>query len=125
MINFGSIPNSSKKGIKIATSSMTSPDVCFVPSDNRICVVNLETGEHISTLRGHYNLVNCCVFHSDTQDLFSGGNDHCILTWTPHTEAVHAYSRHLSERSKPQQKPSNFTKRTAASNLDNWSSDED
>ena len=123
MINFGSIPNSSKKGVKIATSSLTTPYVCFVPSDNRICVFNLETGEELTTLRGHYNRVNCCAFNTDTQDLFSGGNDHCILTWTPQTESELAFSKHLSEEDKPRNQ--SFTKRTGASQLDNWSSDED
>lgn len=125
MVNFGCIPNSSKKGVKIALSALTRPDICFVPSDNRIFVLNLESGELLLPLRGHYNRVNCCAFNADTQDLFSGGNDHCILTWTPQTDSELAYSKHLSEKLKSESKTKSFTKRTAASQLDNWSSDED
>ena len=124
LVNFGKITNNSKKGVTMAVSCATDPAIVYVPSENNINVFDVHSGEKISCLRGHYNRVNCCLFHPQTQELFSGGNDRCILTWVPETDAVSAYSAHLKEGEAPKRKRTNFTQRTAAT-LDTWSSDED
>ena len=126
LVNFGRISNKNKKGVQFAVSCDTNPDIVFVPSETNLEMFLMSTGEKIGTLRGHYNRINCCVFHPHTQEVFSGGNDRCILTWVPETEAVLAYNRHLSETDSKGDsgKRTSFVQRIGAS-LDNWSSDED
>ncbi|XP_071118181.1 DNA excision repair protein ERCC-8-like [Haliotis cracherodii] len=121
MVNYGSIENDSKKNIQIGLSQGGCPDVIFVPNDGNIDILDLHKGGYINTLRGHYNVVNCCLFNTNSHELFSGGSDRNILVWVPHTDS--AYDEHLKDDSKSIQNPS-FVKRIAAT-ADTWSSDED
>ena len=124
LVNFGKVTNSSKKGVKMAVSCRTDPTIVFVPTENNIDAFNVHTGEQVTCLRGHYNRVNCCTFHAHTHELYSGGNDRCILTWVPDTDAVTAYQQHLRDAVPAKPAPSSFTRRIAAT-ADTWSSDDD
>lgn len=37
----------------------------------------------MSVLQGHYERVNCCVFHPNYEEMYSGSKDRQILVWTP------------------------------------------
>ncbi|XP_066567519.1 DNA excision repair protein ERCC-8 [Amia ocellicauda] len=83
LVNYGKVSNDSRKGLKFTVSRGCSPEFVFVPCGSAIAVYTLHTGELITTLRGHYNSVDCCDFHADFQDLYSGGKDCNILAWIP------------------------------------------
>ena len=83
LVNYGRIKNPSRKAVKFAVSCNTSTDLVFVPTRSDIIVYEVSSGKHVMTLRGHYNNVNCCTFHSHFQVLYSGGNDCNILAWKP------------------------------------------
>ncbi|KAK6179260.1 hypothetical protein SNE40_011663 [Patella caerulea] len=121
LVNYGNIENDGRKSIKFSLSSGACPDVIFVPDDSNLTMLDLHGGNQIKTLRGHYNQVNCCVFHHDRQELYSGGNDRNVLVWLPQTD--HAYDDFLKTDSKTKDKHS-FTKRIAAT-TDTWSDDDD
>lgn len=123
MVNYGQVVNTVKKAVQLTTSSSSSPQVLFVPSDSNIEVFDLFKGVHLTTLSGHYNFVNCCISHPDSQYLFSGGADRNILVWVPGTE-TEDYDEHLRTVSK-----AGRTERTgvthSAATADTWSSDDD
>ncbi|XP_041108055.1 DNA excision repair protein ERCC-8 [Polyodon spathula] len=83
LVNYGKVSNESRKGLKFTVSSGCSPEFVFVPCGGTIAMYALYTGELITMLRGHYNSVDCCEFHPDFQDLYSGGKDCNILAWVP------------------------------------------
>ena len=83
LVNFGRVHNPCRKAIKLCQSTGTSDQVVFVPSGSSIEVYNVVTGNHVVTLRGHYNNVNCCIFHRYFQAIFSGANDTNLLVWLP------------------------------------------
>lgn len=124
LINYGKVPNDSKKLVQLSVSSGCSPDVLFIPNHSNIDMFDIYTGEKIDRLKGHYNSVNCVKVHHPTQDLYSGGNDRNILIWTPDTDS--AYEDHVKAESE--------LKNTVTEGLrpnrntvmvDTWSSDED
>ncbi|XP_030047490.1 DNA excision repair protein ERCC-8 [Microcaecilia unicolor] len=83
LVNYGKVCNESRKGLKFTISDGCSPDFVFVPFDSRIAVYTLYAGELITMLRGHYSDVDCCVFQSNFQELYSGSKDCNILAWVP------------------------------------------
>ena len=102
----------------------TKPELVFVPSDSDIFVYDLVSGKKHSTLRGHYNQVNCCTFHHPYQDLYSCGNDRNILVWKPLVETTLAYDEFLhSSSSSKDVRTNSFVRRIGTA--DSWSSDED
>ncbi|XP_028661276.1 DNA excision repair protein ERCC-8 isoform X1 [Erpetoichthys calabaricus] len=83
LVNYGKVYNESRKGLKFTVSKGCSPEFVFVPSGSEIAVYALFTGKLITMLRGHYSYVDCCEFHPDFQELYSGGKDCNILAWIP------------------------------------------
>ncbi|XP_026098691.1 DNA excision repair protein ERCC-8-like [Carassius auratus] len=83
LVNYGKVVNESRKGLKFTVSRGCSPEFVFVPCGSAVAVYGLHSGELITMLRGHYNNVDCCEFHPDYQELYSGGKDCNILAWVP------------------------------------------
>ncbi|KAI1900151.1 hypothetical protein AGOR_G00047060 [Albula goreensis] len=71
LVNYGRLVNESL------------PEFVFVPCGSSVAVYGVHTGELVTMLRGHYNNVDCCEFHPDSQELYSGGKDCNILAWVP------------------------------------------
>ncbi|KAJ8040870.1 DNA excision repair protein ERCC-8 [Holothuria leucospilota] len=83
LINFGKVVNDSGKSVKIACSVGSNPSAAFIPSTNDVDVYDLQNGEMVYDLKGHYHNVNCCTFHPHLQELYTGGNDSNVLVWEP------------------------------------------
>ena len=124
MVNFGRVTNESKRSVKITISGGSKPQLVFVPSVSDILIYDLVSGTKVSTLRGHYNQVNCCTFHHAYHDLYSCGNDRNILIWKPLLDTTLAYDEFLHNGSKSKEDRTNsFVRRIGTA--DSWSSDED
>ncbi|XP_026177933.2 DNA excision repair protein ERCC-8 isoform X2 [Mastacembelus armatus] len=83
LVNYGKVCNESRKRQQLTVSRGCSPEFVFVPCGSSVAVYALHTGELVTMLRGHYNNVDCCAFHPDYQELYSGGKDCNILAWVP------------------------------------------
>lgn len=83
LVNYGKVCNESMKGLKFTVSSGCSPEFVFVPYSSTIAVYTLYSGELVTMLRGHYSNVDCCVFQSNFQELYSGSKDCNVLAWVP------------------------------------------
>ncbi|XP_028852400.1 DNA excision repair protein ERCC-8 [Denticeps clupeoides] len=83
LVNYGKVVNESRKGLKFSVSKGCSPEFMFVPSGSSVAMYAVHTGELVTMLNGHYNSVDCCEFHPDYQELYSGGKDCNILAWVP------------------------------------------
>lgn len=124
IVNFGKIPNESKRAIRFDVSHNCIPDLVYVPSEGNILAYDLHLGFKVKTLLGHYNSVNCCTFHPFHQELYSGANDRNLLIWTPDGEQTRAYDEYLRTKS---QESKRSTTAISLRNVtaDTWSSDED
>ena len=71
------------------------PELVFVPTRNNIDIVDVMSGEHCGTLRGHYSQVNCCEFNENTLTLFSAGSDRNILMWTCVPSTYDIYNKYI------------------------------
>ncbi|XP_006047022.1 DNA excision repair protein ERCC-8 isoform X3 [Bos indicus] len=83
LVNYGKVYNDSRKGLKFTVSSGCSSEFVFVPYGSTIAVYTIYSGEQITMLKGHYKSVDCCVFQSNFQELYSGSRDCNILAWVP------------------------------------------
>nr|XP_035956975.1 DNA excision repair protein ERCC-8 isoform X7 [Halichoerus grypus] len=83
LVNYGKVCNDSRKGLKFTVSYGCSTEFVFVPYGSTIALYTIYSGEQITTLKGHYKSVDCCVFRSNFQELYSGSRDCNILAWVP------------------------------------------
>ncbi|XP_055457932.1 DNA excision repair protein ERCC-8 isoform X2 [Psammomys obesus] len=83
LVNYGKVCNDSRKGLKFTVSYGCSSEFVFVPYGSTIAVYAVYSGERLTMLKGHYKSVDCCVFQSDFQELYSGSRDCNILAWVP------------------------------------------
>ncbi|KAH7387734.1 hypothetical protein KP509_16G038600 [Ceratopteris richardii] len=81
LVNYPSTYIRGNKGIQMAVTPDSS--LVFTPSLNAILVYDVWSGHSYSSLRGHYDQVNCCAFHPQGQELYTGSNDRKILVWAP------------------------------------------
>lgn len=120
LVNYGKVCNESRKRLQLCVSRGCSPEFVFVPCGSSVAVYALHSGELVTMLRGHYNNVDCCEFHPDFQELYSGGKDCNILAWVP-----------VLRPPDEEEDTSNTNKNTAGTTSQNpafqdaWSSDED
>jgi DNA excision repair protein ERCC-8 len=79
LVNYVSIKNHFQNGCQLTVS----PDGMLVyhPNLTMVNVYNIHTGIFINQLQGHYDRVNCCIFHPFLVELYSGGRDNQILIW--------------------------------------------
>lgn len=136
-INFGQVRFAFRdlhRHLQISVSSLARPDLIFVPSDDKIFVFDMFSGEKVITLMAHFGQVLACAYHPNFQYLFSGATDRNLLLWAPRGE----YKEYLEEQEtekaasdKLQLQKSN--QRLAASvakasvhslQMDTWSDDE-
>uniref|UniRef100_H3DJP7 DNA excision repair protein ERCC-8 n=2 Tax=Tetraodon nigroviridis TaxID=99883 RepID=H3DJP7_TETNG len=119
LVNYGKVCNESRKKLQFTVSRGCSPEFVFVPCGSTVAMYALHTGKLVTMLRGHYNNVDCCEFHPDYQELYTGGKDCNILAWVPVL------------RSPDMEEESNGTNKGAGPSSANpafqdaWSSDED
>ncbi|XP_063151690.1 DNA excision repair protein ERCC-8 isoform X2 [Candoia aspera] len=83
-VNYGKVSNESKKGLRFTVSHGCSSEFAFVPCSSTVAVYTIYSGDLITTLRGHYGSVDCCVFQPNFQELYSSGRDGNILAWVPY-----------------------------------------
>jgi len=120
MVNYGKIPNDTKKCMQFDVSVNSDPKLVYVPSEGNILIYEIQTGERVKALLGHYNCVNTCIVHPFYHELYSGGNDKNVLIWTAEQVPQAAYSKHSRSRIQT----TGLFRRTPMVTADNWSSDE-
>uniref|UniRef100_A0A672JD54 DNA excision repair protein ERCC-8 n=1 Tax=Salarias fasciatus TaxID=181472 RepID=A0A672JD54_SALFA len=105
LVNYGKVCNESRKRLQFTVSRGCSPEFVFVPCGSSVAVYALHTGELITMLRGHYNNVDCCEFHPDYQELYSGGKDCNILAWVPVLRAADVEEEESNRENKVRTSP--------------------
>ncbi|KAL6215400.1 hypothetical protein ACLB2K_014830 [Fragaria x ananassa] len=81
LVNFETVRLQTSRPIQLATSP-NSP-LAFVPCMTAVKAFDMWSGRTALKFRGHYELVNCCWFSLQDQELYTGGNDRQILIWSP------------------------------------------
>ena len=128
LVNYGRIEILNRMTVRMAVSPMESGiAVAFVPAASDIIAFDVEDGQRISVLRGHYGRVNCLALSQSTHCLYSGANDRAILVWTPDTGDVRPSPSRDSADTEPHRGSGlgQFARRVGGGTADSWSSDED
>ena len=128
LVNYGRVQVLSRMTVRMAVSPMDSGvPVAFVPSGSDVEVFDVNDGQRLSTLRGHYGRVNCLALCRASHYLYSGANDRAILVWTPAAEDLGpspARDRGDGEVLAGS-RLGRFARRVGGGTADTWSSDED
>lgn len=126
-----SVHNPGTRTTQFAISEGCTPDLIFIPNGKSIDAYDIMSGKRQYTLHGHFRQVNCCYYHPDFNELYSGGSDRNILVWTPRTGTSVSYLCKQKVKSLKQE-PGNELKVTnveqngdVGATADSWSSDEE
>ncbi|XP_055345286.1 DNA excision repair protein ERCC-8-like [Paramacrobiotus metropolitanus] len=126
-VNYGRIPfvfHDVRRRLQIALTSRVRPDLIFVPSDDRVLVFDMFSGEKVATLTGHFGQVLTCAYHPHFQYVFTGSTDRNILVWAPEADFADYFEE--QEEAKRRELEKSSQRLAVARNLeaDTWS-DED
>ena len=125
LVNYGRIEVLSRMTVRMAVSPMDSAvSVAFVPAASNIAVLDVDEGQQLSLLHGHYGRVNCAALSPATHSLYSGANDRAILVWTADCGDVQFSPTHAGEVLRGS-RLGRFARRVGGGTADSWSSDED
>ena len=83
---FPEIETDTKQTVDLEVSSGGLNDYLFVPEKSHVAMLDLDTGERVKTLSGHYSNVKCLRFNPNQLELYSGGKDKYIHIWSPESE---------------------------------------
>lgn len=128
LVNYGRVEVLSRMTVRMAVSPMDSEvSVAFVPAGSDIIAFDVEDGQRLSVLRGHYGRVNCLALSRSTHSLYSGANDRTILVWTPDTGDIGPSPPRAGSDGEVQRgsRLGRFARRVGGGTADSWSSDED
>ena len=70
------------------TPYINQTQIVFVPFNASIVGFDVNTGEQLTSLQGHYNRVNVCQAHYSEEILISGGRDGNVLFWKPKQDII-------------------------------------
>jgi DNA excision repair protein ERCC-8 len=151
-VNFAGVKNAAEKASQMAISS--DGQVLYHPNGSDILPLEAHSGRSLGLLRGHFDRVNCCVFHPHLQvrqcstgdrrhcslrlmmttmmmmmqELYSGGNDNQLLCWVPSTDETELEKEDKAEaadrRSDERPTPA-ASVAAAAADGDAWSDDDE
>lgn len=110
LVNF---PNTHNRAIRARQLAVTEDSrFLFHPSGSSIQVFHMADGQQLKVLRGaHFETINCCVWNSSQQELYSAGNDLSIHVWSP------------LQRQQPKE-ALGLSERPAEADEDRWSDDD-
>ena len=118
-VNYGRIANHCNKSVQIAISD-TSKELAFLPTLTKIIAVAIHTGKHVMKHKGAYNVINCCIYEENNQELYTGSNDTFLLAWQPHKKVTRNDTLNVHRIDRKRRRP------ISPSNYEDlWSSDED
>ncbi|GJN17105.1 hypothetical protein PR202_gb04147 [Eleusine coracana subsp. coracana] len=83
LVNYEAMRLQTGKPLQLAVTD--DPSLVFVPCMASVKAYNLWSAMTFQTFRGHYELVNCCYYNTQYQELYTGSNDRQILVWSPST----------------------------------------
>ncbi|WOK96561.1 hypothetical protein Cni_G05268 [Canna indica] len=86
LVNFEGMRLQTSKAIQLSLNQDSS--LVFVPSMSNVKVYDVWYGLTCQIFHGHYELVNCCYFNMQDQELYTGSNDRQILVWSPPNSTI-------------------------------------
>ncbi len=81
LVSYETFANGSKRSIHIDISRDTFPEFVYVPSRETVKVYNVESGQLVTSLNGHFSNVKCCFYDFFMHELYTGCVDGLILIW--------------------------------------------
>lgn len=85
-INYGKIPFNNivdKTNLQLSVTEFEENNFVFVPGTRNVCVYNIYNGSLYKTLKGHFDVINCCLYNPNLNEMYSGSKDKNILVWLP------------------------------------------
>ena len=126
LVNYGRVEVLSRTTVRMAVSPMgCGVAVAFVPAASDVVAFDVEDGQRLSVLRGHYGRVTCLAMSHATHHLYSGAHDRAILVWTPDAAGYPGPSPPRGEGHGGGSRLGRFARRVGGGTADSWSSDED
>jgi len=127
--NYGKVPLNS--AVAEASLQISCTDNClekyvFVPSNSNLLMYNVHEGSLKKIFKGHFEAVNCCVYSSGLNEVYSGSKDRNVLIWTPEKQVnIEKVSIEKSGYSMMSRTGRNEENVGVKRSRDNWSDDDD
>lgn len=119
-VNYGEMFTDTRRNLRMAVTPSMHPDLVYLPCQSKVLVLEILTGRLVNIMSGHFSTVFGALYNPFSMNLYTFGNDHNFITWTPKVFDVNELeedeNRTLGLLELPKRK---------RVTQDNWSSDED
>lgn len=122
-VKYGELFTDSRRNLRMAVTPSMYPDLVFLPCKSKVLVLEILTGRLVNVMSGHFSTVFGTLYNSSSMNLYTFGNDHNFITWTPKKFEGNEFEEEEEEESRTTS-ASERPKRLRVTQ-DTWSSDED
>lgn len=121
-VRYGEMFTESKRSLRMAVTPSMYPDLAFLPCKSKVLVLEILTGRLVNVLAGHFSTVYGAVYNPSSMNLYTFGNDHNFITWTPKV-----LERQVCQEEEEEEDTATLATKPSRRRVmqDNWSSDED
>uniref|UniRef100_A0A0P4WMG1 Uncharacterized protein n=1 Tax=Scylla olivacea TaxID=85551 RepID=A0A0P4WMG1_SCYOL len=120
-VNYGEMFTDTRRNLRMAVTPSMYPDLVFLPCKSKVLVLEILTGRLVNVMSGHFSTVFGALYNPSSMNLYTFGNDHNFITWTPKVFDVNELEEEDENRTLGLLE---LPKRQRVTQ-DNWSSDED
>jgi DNA excision repair protein ERCC-8 len=129
LVNYGKAPLNSAVAeacLQISTIDMCNPNYVFIPGGNNLLMYSILDGELVQTFKGHYEAINCCLYNSALNEVYTGSKDRNVLIWSNEKDPNELVSEKIDDFQSNPYSVLSSTGRNSAKRprADNWSDDE-
>jgi DNA excision repair protein ERCC-8 len=80
-VNFGSVFQDIC--IQLSMTDFNGNNFVFVPNGRSLNMYNIFDGTQTNVFKGHFDAINCCLYHPLLNEIYTGSNDRNLLIWSP------------------------------------------
>ena len=124
LVNFGKVEASAETCIQMCCTDACTKNYLFVPSENNLSMFRINDGELVKKFKGHFEPINCCIFNSTRNEVYTGARDRNILIWAPESSKVTDIEIPRPKDALPSRSMNFSSLMSGQSRADDWSDEE-
>ena len=114
-----------KTSLQISVTEFDENNFIFIPNNRNLFIFELLSGDIQKILKGHFDSINCCLYNTNANEIYSGSKDKNLLIWSPkYTNDDCSKEKDLFQNTKKRSHNATFNSTSRRINCNSWSDNE-